>query len=547
MRKYTSYLYLVITIILFAQCARISSPDGGPEDETPPVLLSSVPEDQQINYTGNTILLNFDEFVTTNGIENNLIITPKNAGSFKTRIKKRSIIITFDTAWNENTTYNINFGSTIQDLNNRNVPPNLNLSFSTGDYIDSLEITGTITNLYSKEPAENALVSLYTVSDTLDITSGAASYYARTDTSGIYRFRNLPDGEYLIYAADDKNGNQKADVDGELYGFNIDTLRLTENISGIDFDIQNLNTTPLKVKSARHIAKYFDIEFNKAITDYQMLNNDTLPYKLLEDKKVRIYNTTGVEIFSDTLQLIFAANDSINTNLTDTVGVYFDESKIALDKFDYTIEPKVNSVVPAVEMKVLFSKPIKSYNPDSLIFEIDSLNKFNLPDTAFTWNINRTEATWDLNLNDYITGDQQLKIQFKPAAFISVEQDSTTERLKALSILKAEDSGIINGTVDTNADNFIIQLLNSRSLEVIATKVNEKNFKFDYLPAGSYSLKVIFDLNGNGVWDIGNILTRTPAEPIVYFIDSFNNSKVIELRKNWEVDDINVSYQVNKP
>ena len=130
-------------------------------------------------------------------------------------------------------------------------------------------------------------------------------------------------------------------------------------------------------------------------------------------------------------------------------------------------------------------------------------------------------------------------------AFVSVEQDSTANKLKAYSILKAEDSGVINGSVNTNVENFIVQLLNSRTLEVIDTKMNEKNFSFKFLDAGSYSVKVIFDLNGNGVWDIGNILNRTTAEPIVYFIDSFNDSKIIELRKNWEVDDIDISYQVN--
>ena len=543
MRRYLKNTILLLTVIAFAQCARVSSPEGGPEDETPPVLLSSVPNDQQIQYTGNTIVLNFDEYVTTNGIENNLIITPKIAGSFRARVKKRSVILTFDEPWAESTTYNINFGSTIQDLNNRNVPPNLNLSFSTGDYIDSLEITGTISNVYSKDPAEEALVSLYTVTDTLDITTGAASYYARTDTSGIYRFKNLPDGDYLIYAAMDKNGNQKADVEEELYGFRIDTIRLTENISGIDFDLQSLNTKPLKVKSARHVGKYFDIEFNKAFTDYKPLNNDTLYYKKLAADKLRFYNTSGR--FNDTIPLIFLANDSIDTQLQDTVELYFNESKIDKDVFDYKIEPNANAVVPMVKMKLDFNKPIIGYNQDSLIFEIDSLNKFTLPDTAFTWNNTRTEAEWDLNLNDYISGDQRLSIRMQKGAFISVEQDSSSEKLKALSILKAEDSGIINGSVNTNVENFIVQLLNSRSLEVIDSKVNEKNFSFRFLDAGSYSVKVIFDLNGNGAWDIGNILTRTVAEPIVYYIDSFNNSKVIELRKNWEVDDINISYQVN--
>lgn len=537
------FLLLLLCAIVSVQCARISTPQGGPEDETPPVLLSSVPNDQQTNYTGNTILLNFDEFVNTQNIESNLIITPKITGLFKARVKKRSVILTFDEPWQESTTYNISFGNTIQDLNNRNIPPNLNLSFSTGDYIDSLQISGTITNVYSKEPVENALVSLYTLSDTLDITTGAASYYARTDTSGHYQFKNLPDGQYLIYSARDKNSNQKADVSEEAYGFLSDTLTLTENLTGINFDLQNLDITPLRISSARHNGKYFDIEFNKAITSYELPFNDSLPHRKYEAKKIRFYNV--YHTYNDTIPLIIHANDSINSQLQDTISLYFNESKIDADGFDYTILPSSNAVLPQVEMKIEFTKPVKSYNRDSLIFQIDSLNRFTLDDSVFTWNENRTETSWQLNLQEYIKPDQRLSIKFQPSAFISIEDDSSQFKSKVLSILKAEDSGVINGSVTTEAPNFIIQLLNSRTLQVIDTKYNEKNFSFRYLNAGSYSVKVIIDTNGNGAWDIGNILTRTQAEPIIYYVDPFNDSKAIELRKNWEIDDINITYSVN--
>lgn len=536
---------LIIGFLLApTSCARVSSPDGGPEDETPPKLLSSVPKDQQINYTGKTIVLNFNEFVTTQGIESNLIITPKIKSSFKSRVKKRKVTLTFNEPWAENTTYNINFGNTIQDLNNKNIPPNLNLSFSTGNYIDSLQISGTITNLYSKEPVENALVSLYTATDTLNITTGAASYYARTDTSGIYQFKNLPNGKYLIYAAADKNNNQKADVEKESYGFNTDTLHLTQNLSRIDFDLQRLNTKPLKVKKARHIGKYFDLTFNKAITEFSLITHDSLAYRQYEPNKIRFYNK--LKTFNDTIPVIFSANDSINSNLQDTVKLYFNESKVKQDPFDFQIEPEVNAVIPQTNLKLTFNKPVGSYNRDSLIVEIDSLNRFSLPDSVFTWNNTRTETQWSFNLKDYIRADKRLKILFKKGAFISIENDSTKNKVKGFSLLKTEDSGIINGSVNTDAPNFIVQLLSTRSLKVIDSKINEKNFSFQFLNAGSYLVKVIFDLNGNGVWDIGNILSRTQAEPIVYYVDSFTKTKFIEIRKNWTMDDINISYQVNK-
>lgn len=546
MKRLPPYIpLLIVASTLFLGCARITSPEGGPEDTTPPTLVSSIPANEQTNYTGNTIVLTFDEYVNTQAIENNLIITPSidGEGTIKTKIKKRSVILTFKDPWKDNTTYNINFGNTIQDATNRNIPPDLNLSFSTGDYIDSLQISGIINDLYSKEPVEKALVSLYTITDTLDITTGSASYYARTDTSGYYKFKNLPPGEYFIYSALDKNNNQKADPDEELYGFYTDSLNLQSNITGIDFDIQRLDITPLKVSSARHFGKYFDIEFNKAIVSYDVLNNDSVAYRPLEDNKLRFYNTGFA--YNDTIPLIISANDSINTQLQDTVRFYFNESEIDADKFDYTISPTSNALIPNDKITLDFTKPIRSYNQDSLIFEIDSLNFFHLDDSLFTWNTTRTQVSWDLNLQDYIKQDQALKMLLRPGAFFSIENDTSNARVKNLQIFKLDDSGVINGSVNTDAPDYIIQLLNSRSFEVIQTKYNEPNFSFEYLNAGTYLVKVIIDTNGNGVWDIGNILERTQAEPVIYYLDDFTNTRAIELRKNWIIDDINVSYRVN--
>lgn len=546
MKKFLLSLTSVLTLaIIMTGCARITSPEGGPEDLTPPILISSVPENEQTNYTGNTIVLTFDEYVNTQGIESNLIITPalEGDGIVKSKIKKRSVILTFPDDWKENTTYNINFGNTIQDATNRNIPPDLNLSFSTGDYIDSLQISGIITDLYSKEPVEKALVSLYTVTDTLDITSGSASYYARTDTSGFYRFKNLPPGEYFIYSAMDNNNNLKADTDEESYGFYKDSLKLQSNITGIDFNLQRLDISPLKINSARHFGRYYDIEFNKSIISYDIINNDTVAFRKLEDNKLRFYNTGF--LFNDTIPLIVQANDSINSQLRDTVNFYFNESKIEADKFDYSILPSSNALIPNDSVKLDFTKPVISYDKDSLIFEIDSLNFFNLDDSLFTWNDTRTQVSWPMNLKDYIKEDQTLKMILKPGAFFSIENDTSNARLKNLQIFKPDDAGVINGSVNTDAPNFIIQLLNSRTLEVIQTKYNEPNYSFQYLNAGTYLVKVIIDTNGNGVWNIGNILDRTQAEPVIYYLDDFTNTRIVELRKNWIVDDINLSYRVN--
>ena len=155
-------------------------------------------------------------------------------------MKRNKIELSFDSTWRENTTYSLNFGNTIADLNEGNQPSNLYLSFSTGPTIDSLSVSGTITNLYSAEPVENALVSLYTTQDTIDITTGKALYYTKTDSAGNYKFQNLPIGDFLVYGVVDKNNNLKADTDKELYGFLPDTVNLTSDQTDQSFVLQRL-------------------------------------------------------------------------------------------------------------------------------------------------------------------------------------------------------------------------------------------------------------------------------------------------------------------
>jgi hypothetical protein len=150
-----------------------------------------------------------------------------------------------------------------------------------------------------------------------------------------------------------------------------------------------------------------------------------------------------------------------------------------------------------------------------------------------------------MNLTDYITSDQRIRMNLKEGAFYSIEGDTSATQIKNLQPFKVDDSGIINGSVNTDAPNYIIQLLNSRTLDVLQTKYNEPQFSFQYLNAGTYLIKVIIDTNANGTWDIGNILERTQAEPIIYYLDNFTNTRFIELKKNWILDDINITYRVN--
>jgi uncharacterized protein (DUF2141 family) len=540
--KHTTLLLTIL--ILISACARVSAPQGGPKDLTPPSLVSSVPNDGQTLYKGNTILLVFDEPVTTKSIETKLIITPSIKGSFKTKTRRNTIQLTFDSAFNENTTYTLNFGSTITDVNESNIPKNLYLSFATGNQIDSLTLSGQVRNLYTSDPVEDALVSIYPDIDSLNITSGAASYYTKTDSVGNYQFRNLPSGHFMLYAVLDKNSNLKADTDKELYGFHLDTISTAENPTDKSILLQKLNTTPLTIKTARHFAQYFEVAFNKSITTFNAegINDDSLLFHKKDTDKIRFYNLNN--IYGDSTRVIITANDSINTNLRDTVQLYFNSSELPLDKLNIETFPTQGTVSDTIPLKITFNKPIAQYLQDSVAIRKDTINTYTLPDSLMTWNSSRTSVQWNLLTKDYITKGERLNIQFNKGTFISIENDTSARQQKTYQQAKSEDSGLISGTISINTPYFIIQLLGTTG-KVLREVRNTKSYSFSGLDAGNYQVRLIIDTNNNGKLDIGNILNRTEPEEIAYYYDQLNNTKNITLKKNWEIGEINIEYTVN--
>ena len=108
------------------------------------------------------------------------------------------VIIKFDKAFRDSTTYTINFRKGIKDLNERNESKNLKLVFSTGNNIDSLKIEGIIKGLLTNQPILEAHVALYKIQDSLDLKKTKPNYFTKSDSSGHYHFENIKSGKYPL-------------------------------------------------------------------------------------------------------------------------------------------------------------------------------------------------------------------------------------------------------------------------------------------------------------------------------------------------------------
>ncbi len=224
------YLFLCFGLMLMAflaqRCANAVAPTGGPKDETPPVVVEAVPENHSINFTGKKIEITFDEYLTLENANQNVLISPPMSEKPDIKLHNKTVIIKFKENLKANTTYTINFGSSIKDLHEGNVFKDYVYSFSTGDYIDTLRIAGKVLNAEDKKPVEDAYVGLYAADrenlDSLPITV-PPNYITKTDKDGNFTLNGLADKKYFVFALKDVNSNLYFDLPNENVAF-LDTL-----------------------------------------------------------------------------------------------------------------------------------------------------------------------------------------------------------------------------------------------------------------------------------------------------------------------------------
>ncbi|RYE39812.1 MAG: hypothetical protein EOP48_25345, partial [Sphingobacteriales bacterium] len=196
---------LLACVLALGGCASIQTPTGGPQDTNPPKLVRALPKNLSTNFTSKKIELVFDEYVQLMNEFKEISISPEMERLPVTKAKGKGIEIEFQEALAANTTYTINFGNAIADVNERNVLKNFTYVFSTGAQLDSLSITGKVRNAFTALPEKDILVFLIPVSADTIFGKKKPSIFSRTDTAGNYKLSNLREDTYRIYALKDDN------------------------------------------------------------------------------------------------------------------------------------------------------------------------------------------------------------------------------------------------------------------------------------------------------------------------------------------------------
>ena len=200
---------LLLVAMAVASCANIGNPEGGPRDYTPPVMLRSNPAPGAVNFKGKKVEIYFDEIVNIKDQTTRVVVSPAPKEQPAIRAQGKKITVEFQEDLLPGTTYVIDFTDAIEDNNEANVLDGFSFAFSTGDHVDSLQVSGIVLRASDLEPMRNVLVGLHSNLDDSAFTTLPLERVSRTNSFGQFTLRNIAPGDYHIFALRDADGDYK--------------------------------------------------------------------------------------------------------------------------------------------------------------------------------------------------------------------------------------------------------------------------------------------------------------------------------------------------
>ncbi|MFI3292990.1 MAG: Ig-like domain-containing protein [Rikenellaceae bacterium] len=205
---------LLFVSAFFIRCASIMTPDGGPYDTLPPVIVEMTPDNFTTNFTDKKIYIEFDEFVKLTDQSKEFFTSPQMKTKPRLSTRGRGVVVTLGDSLEPNTTYALNFGTTIRDNNEGNPLYSMRYVFSTGDKIDSMVMSGYAEDSFSSDSVSGTMVYFF-IADSIELNAdydsvmfnNTPAVIARAESNGIFLAQNLKPVDYLVYAYEDRNNN----------------------------------------------------------------------------------------------------------------------------------------------------------------------------------------------------------------------------------------------------------------------------------------------------------------------------------------------------
>ncbi|MBQ8958597.1 MAG: Ig-like domain-containing protein [Bacteroidales bacterium] len=591
---------LLLTAFLAQRCANAVAPTGGPKDSTPPVVVEAVPENLSVNFIGKKVEITFNEYITLENANQNVLISPPLSEKPDIKLKNKTVVIKFKEILTANTTYTIDFGNAIKDLHEGNPFKDYVYSFSTGDFIDTLSIAGKVLNAEDKKPVENAYVSLYAADrenlDSLPLTT-VPNYITKTDKEGRFNLNGLANKEYLVFALKDVNSNLYFDLPNEEVAFldslvpasypwtapppqpldstTIDSLAMQMDTIAIDTIAKPKDSLAFETMAPTMydqnsldltLLMFTEVDSTQVLLEKKLVEEGLLRFAFRHPAKEAVVMTP--EMLPDTFNLVTTHSAEYDTvlwyftpNVKDSLWVQVKYDTLINDSSRYSLKFKESKnarrnrepeklkvtnnligrggLIPKEDLILKFSEPIVRYEmPDSTVFKCDTIVFYGK--LAFE---PVDEEGFEYRLTTPFSADSSYSFELPDSVFFGIRGRTNGPIKVDFHVMNDDEYGNIYITVTPpeGMKQVVVQLTNE-SGKVLRQEVitNKQEVMFDYLTPAKYKLRTILDTDGNGKWSTGNYHHRLLPETILEYKDP------LEIRAGWDID-LEEVWELKKP
>ena len=530
-------------------CAAIQSPSGGPKDDTPPVLLHSIPETGTVNFISGPVELFFSEYLLEKSISNSITILPKTPSPLKVQYKGKKLIVHFPDSLLINQTYILSINRDLKDENGVSIAEGIQLAFSTGIGIDKSEISGRI---FSNRESSSLLWKMKDSLDAKEFFKRGPDYIVDSNEDGSFSFNYLSDGNYRIVGVDRGKASSTIDPNFSIYGLP-------------SFDIIKIDSAVTKIKNVRILipdnsklvkiisGKWTNNQTGELTFDAPINQNINL-ISVDIDIDGRKFQASTFEDYKNNNVLHFFLKDSIKSGVETLINIYpkinqgtiiidsaivsaktksdQDTTYLSINNFEKILDLKIEeeNIIP---FDIYFSKNI--YNQD-----IDDAFSLKKDSTFIDFNFNSLspvhsqiipKKNWSPNSNYSLTiYDNKLKLGksrgLKDSVVVISFKTSDYKKFGSL----------IGNVIKPHPEPIIVSLrsLEKKSYNKDVVVNSTSSFKINKVPEGIYSLMFYLDLDDNNKYSFGRLHPYKPSEWFKNIPDT------ISIRSNWDMEMNNI-------
>lgn len=588
LKKYAVALGILSSAGLFIACANMASPSGGPYDLEPPKIVSISPGFNATNVTKNKVEIIFDENVVIEKPNEKVIITPPQQLLPVIRSVNRKVTVELRDTLIPNTTYTVDFTDAVSDNNEKNVFENFSISFSTGDIVDTLAISGKVVAASNVEPVSGIYVGLHSNLNDTAFTKTKFERISRTDERGNFTIRGIAPGRYRIYALEDISRTYMYTNLGANVAF-LDTIIEPSSTPDMHkdtvFTVKNGEKTIDTIRDV-HFTRFIpdDIVLRTSISDfkrrylqkYERIPNRIMLYfgapaplpelKPLSFEQNQDWYVLEKNVTQDTLtywikdrdilemdtlkfEMSYYETDSLNQNILVTDEFAFFERGRRKEKEKKKKKKEEEEEIVFLNINNNLNSSWEIYNNITLEFEEpiegtlnDKVKLQRLIDTVYTDITDYQIVVDSLNPRLYT-----IKHKWGYGEGYSFAIDSASVRSlyglwnnkleQKFRVKKKEDYGNIlleiSGIEGLPA---FVELLDKSDKPIRKSVVKKGIIIFRNVNPGEYYARIVIDKNNNGVWDTGNFDENRQPEEVYYYDNFFNVRAYWDNEEKWVVD-----------